>query len=391
MLPYSRQSINEADIAAVVKVLRGDWLTTGPAIERFEAAFCEYTGAKYAVAVSSGTAALHAAMFALGVGPGDEVIVPTMTFVATANAVMYQGATPVFCDVDPDTLLIDWEDVERKTTEQTEAIVPVDYAGQCHGPPIAESRSYPLPIPLVADCCHSLGASFGGENAGIFADLNCFSLHAVKPITCGEGGVVTTHDISLAERMRAFRNHGRGTGKLGLPSTFLGKPVTVTPAIAERVKSNKGRMTELGYNYRMTDFQAALATSQLARLDEFIARRREIAAQYDEAFAGGPVEPLVTRPGVEHGRHLYVVRASCEAERDILQAWLLGAGIQTAIHFPPVHMEPYYRANYGTKEGDCPMAENAARRILSLPIFPDMTAIDVEHVIQMVQRAEVTA
>ncbi len=365
MLPYSRQSINEADIAAVTEVLRGDWLTTGPAVERFEAAFCEYTSAKYAVAVSSGTAALHAAMFALGIGPGDEVIVPTMTFVATANAVCYQGATPVFCDVEPDTLLMDWKDAMRKRTDKTWAIVPVDYAGQPDnkGP----SREYGR-LHVVADACHSLGASELGLKAGYIADLNCFSLHAIKPITCGEGGVVTTHSEDMADRMRAFRNHGREPGS--------------------------SLMNHLGYNYRMTDFQAALATSQLARLDEFIARRREIAARYDEAFADGPVVPLVTRPGVEHGRHLYVVRfkagefETATAARDFTQFQLREAGIQTAIHFPPVHLTPWYRSEQLNVPGQCPVAEKAYDEILSLPIFPDMTDIDVEHVIQMVKRPE---
>ncbi len=373
MLPYSAPSINEDDIAAVNRVLRSGWLTTGPEIELFEKAFCEYTGAKYAVAVSSGTAALHAAMYALGIGPGDEVIVPTLTFVATANAVVYQGGTPVFADVEPDTLLIDWGDVARKITAKTRAVISVDYAGQptayhdTHGTLPLEGHE----IADIGDCCHSLGSTWYGVKTGTHADLNCFSLHAIKAITSGEGGVVTTNNEYLAEDMREFRNHGR----------------------------RNGFMVNLGYNYRMTDFQAALARSQLSRLDQFLARRCEIAARYDEAFAGGPVTPLETRPNVDHARHLYVVRVQegiwgephcygspATISRDSLKRALREAGIESQIHYPPVHLQPYCRKNYGTKEGDCPVAEKAAQEILSLPIFPDMKDEDVGRVIEIVKR-----
>lgn len=371
MLPYSAPSISEDDIAAVSRVLRSGWLTTGPEIELFEKAFCEYTGARHAVAVSSGTAALEAAIHALGIGPGDEVIVPTLTFVATANAVVYQGGTPVFADVEPDTLLIDPKSVERLITKKTKAIVGVDYAGQPADYANLADLAYRGQAHLVGDCCHSLGSSEGPEGyrvkTGSQLTVNCFSLHAIKAITSGEGGVVTTCDSSRADAMRQFRNHGRWNGF----------------------------MVSLGYNYRMTDFQAALARSQLARLDLFVAKRREIAAVYDEAFKDGPVTPLVTRQNIEHARHLYVVRVKednwltslgYQFPRDALKHALRGAGIESQVHYRPVHLEEYYRYNYGTKDGDCPVAEEAADEILSLPIFPDMKDEDVGRVIEVVKR-----
>ena len=357
MLPYSAPSINEDDIAAVNAVLRSGWLTTGPEIERFEAAFCEYTGAKYAVAVSSGTAALHAAMFSLGIGPGDEVIVPALTFVATANAVVYQGGTPVFADVNAQTLLINPGSVDRLITNDTKAIVAMDYAGQ----PARYTALYNVASdsPIVGDCCHSLGSRWHGVSAGTHAGISCFSLHAIKAITSGEGGVVTTNNPYQAEAMREFRNHGR----------------------------RHGFMNELGYNYRMTDFQAALARSQLCRLAQFVIRRQEIAALYDEAFADVHVTPLTTRSTVDHARHLYVVRARSERERDAIRVALQAEKIETAVHYPPVHLQPYYRKTFGTKLGDFPVAEKAATEILSLPIFPDMKDDDVGRVIEIVKRA----
>ena len=361
MLPYSAPSINEDDIQAVAGVMRSGWLTTGPEIERFEAAFCEYTGAKHAVAVSSGTAALHAAMFALGIGPGDEVIVPSLTFVATANVVVYQGATPVFADVEPDTLLIDPSSVEMCLTERTRAIVAMDYAGQ----PVNYLGLYDIAakhnLQVVGDCCHSLGSVWhaGGERgtykAGCMAALNCFSLHAIKAITSGEGGVVTTFDSEWADEMRSFRNHGR----------------------------EGYEMVSLGHNYRMTDFQAALARSQLGRLDQFIARRREIAAQYDEAFKDGPVVPLWVRPTVEHARHLYTIRTTTQAQRARIHLALRGANIETAVHYVPIHLQPYYEKRIDGLSN----TESAAVTILSLPIFPDMKDEDVGRVIEIVKRA----
>jgi len=369
-IPYGRQSISEEDIRAVVDVLRGDWLTTGPMVGRFERAFARYARAAEAVALSSGTAALHAAMFALEIGPGDEVIVPTMTFAATANCVVFQGATPVFADVDPCTLLIGPAEAEARVTPRTRAIVAVDYAGQPCDYAALRTLAAKHGLALVSDASHSLGARDGGAPVGTLADLSTFSLHAVKPITTGEGGMVTTNDPARAERMRRFRNHG----------------FTADHRQRARAGSWFYEMTELGYNYRLTDFQCALGLSQLPNLDGRIARRREIAARYDRAFAELPgVKPLGIRSGASHGRHLYVVRLDRDAlgvNRDRVFRRMRQAGIGVGVHYIPVHLHPFYRRRFTTAEGDCPVAEAAYDEVLSLPIFPTLTDRDVDRVIE---------
>jgi hypothetical protein len=244
MLPYGRQTIGGDDIAAVVETLRSDWLTTGPKVGEFERAFAAYTGAAEAVAVTNGTAALHAAMAALDIGPGDEVIVPPMTFAASANCVVYQGGTPVFADVDADTLLIDPAEVERRISPRTRAIVAVDYAGQPCDYDALQAIADEHGLALVADACHALGGSDHGRPVGTLADLSTFSLHPVKHITTGEGGVITTNDPELAARMRIFRNHG----------------ITSDHRQREQQGSWFYEMTDLGYNYRLTDVQCALGT-----------------------------------------------------------------------------------------------------------------------------------
>jgi perosamine synthetase len=368
MIPYSRQSISEDDIRAVVEVLRSNWLTTGPAIERFERAVADYVGTADAVAVSNGTAALHAAVFALRIAPGDEVIVPAMTFAATANCVVYQGATPVFADVDPETLLLDPSDVERRISPRTRAIIGVDYAGQpCDATRLGDlARKHGLA--LLADASHSLGASDRGVPVGRLADLSAFSLHPIKPITAGEGGLLVTGNADFAQRARQFRNHGMTTDH------------------HQRASAGSWRceMTELGYNYRLTDIQAALGLSQLARLDGWIARRQAIAERYDRVFVRLPgVRPLGVRPGVSHGRHLYVVRLT---HRDRVFTALRERGIGTAVHYLPAHLHPFYRQRFGTGPGLCPAAEAAYGEILSLPIFPAMTDKEVGQVIDAMEQ-----
>jgi len=375
ILPYGRHWVTEEDIRLVVDVLRSDWLTTGPVLERFERAFARYVGADQAVAVSSGTAALHAAMFALGVGPGDEVIVPAMTFAATANCVVFQGGTPVFADVDPATLLLGPAQVEARLTPRTKAVIAVDYAGQpCDYDPLRRLVGA-HGLALVADSSHALGACDHGRPVGSLADLSTFSLHAVKPITTGEGGMIATDDAALAERMRRFRNHGFSRDH------------------RQRAKAGSWHyeMTELGYNYRLTDFQSALGLGQLSKLDGWIARRRQIAADYDRAFADLPgVRPLGTRHGASHAWHLYVVRLDREllgvGRREVFAA-LRARGIGVGVHYIPVHLHPFYRERFGTAPGDCPVAEAAYRQILSLPIFPAMTDRDVADVVEAVQAA----
>ncbi len=369
LLPYGRQSLDESDVAAVTAVLRGDWLTTGPKVAEFEQTFAKAVGAREAVAVSSGTAALHAAIFALGVGPGDEVIVPTLTFAASANCVTYQGGRPVFADVDPDTLLLDPGKAEMLVTPRTRAIVAVDYAGQpCDYDALAAvARRHNLA--LVADACHALGGSYKGRSVGSLADLSAFSFHPVKHVTTGEGGMVTTGDPGRAGRMRVFRNHG----------------ITTDHRQRESAGSWCYEMAELGYNYRLTDIQCALGMSQLARLPAWIARRRQIASAYNRAFADVPgVIPLGIRPDVGHAYHLYVVQLQLErlkVDRARIFAALRAENIGVNVHYVPVHLHPYYRRRFGTKPGDCPVAERAYERLLTLPLFPAMADGDMEDVV----------
>jgi perosamine synthetase len=314
-------------------------------------------------------------MFALGIVPGDEVIVPAMTFAASANCVLFQGATPVFADVDPDTLLLSPADVETKITPRTKAIVAVDYAGQpCAYDElreIADGRS----LAIVADACHALGARYRGRPVGSLADLTAFSFHPVKHITTGEGGMVTTDRADLAQRMRAFRNHGLSSD--------------------HRQRETEGswhyEMLELGYNYRLTDLQCALGLSQLLKLSAWVARRQEIARRYDEAFVDVPgVRPLAVRPEVSHSYHLYVIRLEIDgggADRAALFRALRVAGIGVNVHYLPVHLHAFYRARFGTGPGLCPISEQAYERILSLPMFPSMTDRDVEDVVASMRRA----
>ncbi|WP_419788232.1 UDP-4-amino-4,6-dideoxy-N-acetyl-beta-L-altrosamine transaminase [Pseudodesulfovibrio sp.] len=363
IIPYGRQCIDDDDIQAVVETLRSDYLTTGPCIDRFESSVKDFCGSPYAVAVSNGTAALHATMFALGIGPGDEVIVPPMTFAASANCVLYQGGTPVFCDVDAETLLIDPAAAEAKITDRTRAIIGVDYAGQpCDWPRLREIADR-HGLALVADGCHALGATLNGKFVGTLADMTVFSFHPVKHVTTGEGGMILTGNEELATRLRNFRNHGITTDA--------------------RTRDTSGawfyEMQALGYNYRMTDIQAALGASQMTKLPDFLRRRREIAAIYDERFAGTAVRPLALRPEAQHAYHLYVVRLQ---NRNKVYEQLRDANIRPQVHYIPVHLHPYYQENLGTREGDCPAAEAAYREILSLPMYPALNDEEQEYVIR---------
>ena len=374
-IPYGRQSIDDEDIRAVIEVLKSDWITTGPLIEKFENAFALAVDAPYAVALSSGTAALHAAMFAIGIAPGDEVIVPAMTFAATANCIVYQGGAPVFADVTPDNLLIDPEDVEKKITSKTKAIISVDYTGHPCNYDRLKTIARNKDLFLVEDACHALGADYRGRKVGSLADLTAFSFHPVKHITTGEGGMVTTGDPDMAARARIFRNHGITTD--------------------QRQRSEQGtwyyEMVELGYNYRITDFQCALGLSQLRKLPRWLARRREIARRYDEAFKTVVgISLLNVNPDVTHAYHLYVVRLASDGlkkNRKAVFASLRKAGIGVNVHYIPVHLHPFYRERFGTGPGLCPVAEAAYEQIISLPIFPGMSEDDVEAVIRAVRDA----
>lgn len=362
-IPYGRQSIDDDDVAAVADVLRSDWLTTGPKVAEFEQALAKCGGARHAVAFCNGTAALHAAMFALDIGPEDEVVVPALTFAATANAVVYQGGTPVFCDVDRETLLIDPASVAARITSRTRAIIAVDYAGQPCDYAALQRIADRHGVTLLADACHALGGSELGRPVGSLAKMTAFSFHPVKTIACGEGGAITTDDDELNRRLRLFRNHG----------------ISTDHRQREATGSWYYEMVELGYNYRLSDIHSALGLSQLRKLPRFLERRREIARRYDEAFAGlERVRPLACRGDVEHAYHLYVVRLS---DRDAGFAELRGQGIGVNVHYVPVHLHPFYRNRFGTGPGLCPAAEEAYRHIVSLPIFPGLSDEDQTRVI----------
>lgn len=373
-LAYGGQTIGEDDIEAVADVLRSDYLTTGPAVDAFEEAFADFVGTDEAVAVANGTAALHAAIRALDIGPGDEVIVPAITFAATANSVVFEGGTPVFADVEPDTLLLDPESVAEKITDDTKAVVGVDYAGQpCRYDALRELVGA-HDLVLLDDACHATGGSYKGEPVGSLADLNTFSFHPVKNMTTGEGGMITTDDPDWAGEMREFRNHG------------------ITSTHHERTEQGSWvyEIPEAGYNYRLTDMQCALGMSQLKKLPGWVERRREIASRYDSAFAGvDAVEPITIREDAACAYHLYVIQLDLdmlsvgrEKVFDVLQA----EGIGVNVHYIPVHYHPFYRENFDTEEGLCPVAEAAYGRILTLPVFPRMGEEDVSDVIRAVAK-----
>ena len=374
IIPYGRQFIDEDDIRAVADVLHSDWLTTGPKVVEFENAFADLVGAQYAVGITSGTAALHSAMFALGIGPGDEVIVPSMTFAATANCVVFQGGRPVFADVFPDTLLIDPDLIEEKITENTKAVIAVDYAGQPCDYDKLKKITERHGLYLVADGCHALGAEYKGIVVGSLADLTVFSFHPVKHITTGEGGMVTTDNQGFDHRLRIFRNHG----------------IDTDARQREKAGSWYYEMIELGYNYRLTDIQCALGISQLKKLPFFLKRRWEIAAFYDRAFERiNTITPLSVEDYGVHAYHLYVVKidfASLGMERSEFFRKTREMGVGINVHYIPVHLHPYYRKNFGTGKGQCPVAEAAYEQIISLPMHPSMVKGDEEKVVQILNR-----
>lgn len=373
MIPYGKQSIDEEDIQAVVEVLRSDWLTTGPKVNEFEKVFADCVGAKEAVAVSSGTAALHAAMFALGIGPDDEVIVPTMTFAATANCVVFQGAIPIFVDVDPDTLLISPDQVAGRLTSRTKAIIAVDYTGHPADYDALRSIAEKFGIALVADASHSLGAYYKKRPVGTLADLSTFSFHPVKHITTAEGGMITTDDRNLSQKMRTFRNHG----------------ITTDHHQREAMGSWFYEMVDLGYNYRLNDLQCALGISQLQKLSRWVDRRQAIARRYNEAFSKqSHVKPLAVKDNVFHSYHLYVIKidfTKLPFDRAAVFAKLRAEGIGANVHYIPVHLHPYYRKTFGTAPGLCPVAEAAYEQILSLPMHPALTDKEIDTVCNTLQ------
>jgi len=372
LLPYGHQSIDDDDIRSVVEVLRSDWITTGPKIAEFEKAFAAYVNSKYAVSFSSGTAALHGASFAAELGPGDEAITTPMTFCATANCVLYQGAKPVFADICPDTLNIDPEEINRHISQHTKAVLPVDYAGHpVDLEPILELAERHKLI-VIEDACHALGAEYKGRRIGTLSHMTVFSFHPVKHITTGEGGMVTTNDADLARRLRMFRNHG------------------IDSDARQRLTEGQWyyEMVALGWNYRLTDIGCALGLSQLRKIELNLARRREIVALYTAAFKQMPelITPAVRRD-VNPAWHLYPVRLDLTklcAGRDQIFSALRAERLGVNVHYIPVHLHPYYRGRFGFHGGEYPVAEGAYQQLISLPMFHGMADHDVQKVINVV-------
>lgn len=374
IIPYGHQWIDEDDIQAVVDVLKSDWLTTGPKVPEFEQSIAGFVGASEAVAVSSGTAALHASMYAIGIGPGDEVILPPMTFAATANAVVYQGAIPVFADIDPHTLLLDPVHVESKISSRTKAIVAVDYGGQPCDYDELRSIADKFNLFLVADACHSFGAVYKGRNVGTLADLSIFSFHPVKHITTGEGGMVVTDESEFAKKIRLFRNHG----------------INIDFRNREKYKSWLYEIVDLGFNFRLSDIQCALGISQFKKLPDFLHKRREIAQRYDNAFENiENIIPLTIKRHNLSAYHLYVVKSefeSTELTRSVFFREMHREGIGVNVHYIPIHLHPFYRKHFKTNVGLCPIAESVYEQIVSLPIFPQLTEDEVTRVIEMIRK-----
>ncbi|WPZ36937.1 UDP-4-amino-4,6-dideoxy-N-acetyl-beta-L-altrosamine transaminase [Thalassobaculum sp. OXR-137] len=387
-LPYGRQCIDEADIAAVAEVLRGDFLTTGPTVDAFEAAFAAAVNALYAVACSSGTAGLHLAMMALGVGPGDVVIVPTVTFLASANCAVYVGAEPVFADVDPDTGLTTLaaisEAVERAGRDRVKAIVAVHLNGHCVDV-AALAQAFPE-IPIVEDACHALGAANGGETVGActHSAIAMFSTHPVKTVASGEGGVLCTRDPVLDERMRRHRNHGMVRD----PARFTDREAAFDAAGEPNPWYYE--MPEPGYNYRLSDIHAALGLSQIGRLSGFVDRRRHLRGLYETALGrcGPHVRALPTAPGCDPAWHLSVALidfAALDTDRGTVMRRLRDEGIGTQVHYFPVHRQPYFRETAPTPA--LAGADRYYERCLSLPLFPAMADEDVGRVVAALSRS----
>ena len=373
MLPYGRHDINDQDIKSIINVLKSNWLTTGPMVQDFESALLEKTDSKYAVAVSSGTAALHAAMFALGIGPGDEVIVPAITFVATANSILYLGAKPIFVDVNENSLLIDVDKIENSISTKTKAIIVVDYAGQPCDYDSIRTICKEKGIALISDSCHALGAEYKSSKIGTISDMSTFSFHPVKHITTGEGGAITTNDKDLADQMRIFRNHG------------ISKDLHVRTRDVEHYYE----AISLGFNYRLSDIQCSLGITQLSRLEDSVSKRQNIAFKYDEIFNQiHRVSQLSISDDISHAYHLYVIKLKLEdtdATRDDIFKALRAENIGVNVHYLPVYLHPLYK-NLNYKKGICPIAEDVYQNIISLPIFPNMNDDDINDVLSAVNK-----
>ncbi|MEC2057795.1 UDP-4-amino-4,6-dideoxy-N-acetyl-beta-L-altrosamine transaminase [Peribacillus psychrosaccharolyticus] len=372
-LPYGRQWIDQEDIDAVVNVLKGDFLTTGPYVTKFEQELADFVGAKYAVTFSNGTAALHGACYAAGIGAGDEVITSPLTFAASANCILYQGGKPIFADIDEQTYNINPKEIEQKITDKTKAIIPVHFTGQPSALDEIHDLAKKHQLIIIEDAAHALGAEYKRRKIGSISDMTMFSFHPVKHITAGEGGVITTNNKVYYEKLIQFRSHG----------------ITRDPNM---MKENHGpwyyEMLFLGYNYRLTDIQAALGSSQLKKADKFLALRMNYASMYNEAFknTSGITIPF-QQTNCQSSWHLYVLRLERDKltgnRKEILQA-LINKNIGVNVHYIPVYLLPYYQ-ELGYKQGLCPQAEKLYEQVITLPLFPAMTENDVSDVIEAVK------
>lgn len=372
---YGRQYIDEADCEAVREVLLSDLITTGPKASELEHALCKLTGAKYAVSIANGTAALHAACYAAGIGEGDEVITTPITFAASANCALYCGAMPVFADINPDTYNISPDEILKKITPKTKAVVAVDFTGQAVELDKIKKICKENNLILIEDAAHSIGTKYNGKAVGSIADITTFSFHPVKTITGGEGGAVLTNDEDLYKRLINFRTHCITRDEKQMVHTPDG------PWYYEQI--------DLGYNYRMTDFQAALIISQLGKLDRFIKRRKEIVEKYNKAFSQIP-EIIVQQeiPQSDTTRHLYIIQLDLDkltcTRREFFDA-MSAENVQCNVHYIPVYYFPYYE-KLGFKKGICPNAEKVYEGILSIPLYYGLTDEDVDSVIHAVEK-----
>lgn len=370
-LPYGQQWIDDSDIKAVSDVLKTDWITQGPKVDEFEKLVSKYCNAKYAVAFSSGTAALHAATYSAGVSKGDEAITTPITFAASGNCVMYQGGKVSFADIKPDTYNIDPDEIKKKINKKTKAIIPVDYTGQPCDIDEINNIAKKNNLTVIQDASHAIGAEYKGKKVGSLADLSILSFHPVKHITTGEGGMVLTNKIELFDKLQIFRTHG----------------ITKDP---KKMKNNEGgwyyEMQKLGYNYRITDFQCALGISQFKKLDSFVKRRRDIVKKYNKTFK--EYDEIITpfeKHDVKSSYHLYMIKLKLEklkANRKKIFDALRAENIGVHVHYIPLHLQPYYKQMFGYKKGDFPLAEEFYNKALTLPLFPKMKDSDVDDVIK---------
>lgn len=378
LIPYGTQTITSEDIKVVVDTLESPYLTQGPQIAKFEQQVAKESGARFAVAFCNGTAALHGACYAAGIGLGDEVITTPLTFAATANSVLYQHGVPVFADVDEQTFLLDIQKVKEKITEKTKAIITVDFAGQPVDMKAFKKLAEDHGLVYISDAAHSLGASYDGEPVGAIADMTMFSFHPVKPVTTAEGGVIVTNREDYYQKLLLFRTHGITRDE----EKFISEPDG--PWYYE--------MQSLGYNYRMTDLQAALGTAQMPRLRDYIAKRRRIAKIYDSEFLELERKGILIRPvqdpKADSGWHLYVIQANLENltgdRREIFDA-LRAENIGVNVHYIPVYRQPYYR-NLGFSHEQFPVTEKLYNSFITLPVFPKMSDQDVTDVVEAVEK-----